>query len=161
VDRLPAGSLDPGAVAELSTEPETLRRELLTSMPGATCTGDAEPYCLYSALTDLSDRYVVPSGTEAALWTMLADTPGVTLAGEVTDRVGRRSLAIAVPGSPVDSDDTLRVLLIDAATGRLSGREEVTLSSDLLGITEPTVTQFRYQVATDWVSRAGGPATGD
>jgi hypothetical protein len=106
VDRLPAGTLDAGAVAALSTEPETLRRELIASMPGVSCTGDAEPYCLYSALTDLSDRYVVPSGTEAALWTVLADTPGVTIAGEVTDRIGRRSLAVAVPGNPVEADET-------------------------------------------------------
>jgi hypothetical protein len=92
---------------------------------------------------------------------VLADTPGVTIAGEVTDRIGRRSLAVAVPGNPVEADETLRVLLIDVTTGRLSGREEVTLDSDLLGITEPTVTHFRYQVATDWVARSGGPATGD
>ncbi|HEY0187788.1 MAG TPA: CU044_5270 family protein [Cellulomonas sp.] len=161
VDRFPAGTFDADAVTGLSTDPAVLRTQLLDRLPGLDCTGDAEPYCLYLALTDLSDRYVVPSATEAALWTMLAEAPGVTVAGEVTDRTGRRSIAISVPGGPTDTAEVVRVLLVDATTGRLSGREEVTISSEVLGITEPTVTQFRYNVTSDRVAEVGGPASDD
>jgi hypothetical protein len=159
VDRFAPGTFDADAVAELSDDPATLRTQLLARLPGLDCAGDAEPYCLYVALTDLADRYVVPSATEAALWTMLADVPGVTVAGEVTDRAGRTAVAISVPAWPSEDAEVVRVLLVDATTGRLSGREEVTVSSELLGFTEPTVTQFRYTVTSAWTAAVGGPAT--
>ncbi|GEL47547.1 hypothetical protein CHO01_26630 [Cellulomonas hominis] len=164
VDRLRPGSLDPDRVADLSLDPDTLREELREPLAATGCGPDAAPeagaWCLYRAVTDLSDWYVLPSDLEAAAWTALADEPGVTVAGEVVDRTGRRSVAIAVPPGPLDTDPTVRVLLVDRETGRLSGREEVVLQSQLLGFSEPTVTHFRYTVASDWVPEAGGDRAG-
>lgn len=164
VDRLRPGSFDADRVADLSLDADTLRDELREPSAATGCGPDAAPsagaWCLYRAVTDLSDWYVLPSDLEAAAWTALADEPGVTVAGEVVDRTGRRSVAIAVPSGPLDTDPTVRVLLVDRATGRLSGREEVVLHSELLGFTEPTVTQFRYTVASDWVPEAGGADAG-
>ncbi len=173
VDRLPAGTFDADAAAGLSTDPATLRAQLLAPLAGVGCTPDAPPataaWCLYLAVTDLGDRSVVPAAVDAAVWRLLAEEPGVTLAGEVTDRAGRTAEAIAVAGGPPGSDPVVRVLLVDRATGRLSGREEVTLSSAALDVTEPTVTLFRYTVASDRVAEVGpagddgtarGPAAG-
>lgn len=162
VDRLRAGSVDPDLVAGLSLDPDTLRAQLRAPLAATGCgtdaPADAGAWCLYRAVTDLSARYVLPSDVEAAMWEALADEPGVTLAGEVVDRTGRRAVAVSVPGAPTDLDPTVRVLLVDRATGRLSGLEEVVLSSQLLGFTEPTVTQFRYVVTSDFVGEVGGPA---
>jgi hypothetical protein len=159
VDRFPAGAVDPDAVQDLSLDPETLRAELLEPLAGIGCGPGGDPasgaWCLYLAVTDLADRYVMPAALESAVWTVLAEEPGVTLAGEVTDRLGRRTVAVSVPAPADESIPTVRVLLIDPETGRLSGREEVTLSSPLLEITEPTVTLFRYTLASDWVAEVG------
>jgi hypothetical protein len=159
VDRFPAGAVDPDAVQDLPLDPAALRAELLEPLAGVGCGPDGDPasgaWCLYLAVTDLADRYVMPSALESAVWTVLAEEPGVTVAGEVTDRLGRRSVALSVPAPAGDPYPTVRVLLIDPGTGRLSGREEVTLSSPLLEITEPTVTLFRYTLASDWVAEVG------
>ncbi|QZN84844.1 CU044_5270 family protein [Cellulomonas sp. C5510] len=162
VDRLRAGSVDPDLVTGLSLDPDTLRAQLRAPLAATGCgpdaPADAGAWCLYRAVTDLSARYVLPSDVEAAVWEALADEPGVTLAGEVVDRTGRRAVAVSVPGAPTDLDPTVRVLLVDRGTGRLSGLEEVVLSSQVLGFAEPTVTQFRYVVTSDMVGEVGGPA---
>lgn len=158
VDRFPAGSTDPDLASDLSLDPAVLRGQLLELAGGDVfgCgPGTADgAWCVYQGLT-LLDAHVLPSALESAVLTVLADEPGVGLAGEVTDRVGRRAIGIAVPGGAMDVDPVVRLLLVDAGTGRLSGREEVTLSSPAMDIDEPTVTTFRYEVAADRVAEVG------
>jgi len=161
VDRIPAGSFDPDLFSSLSDDPATLRGELLEVAGGAAigCGPDSAyaAWCLYQAAAIVSDPYVLSPAFESALWTVLADEPGVTLAGEVTDRTGRRAVALGIPGGPaVESIEAVQVLLVDAGTGRMSGHEEVTLRSEAAGIDEPTVTQFRYVVGADRVAEPGG-----
>ncbi len=164
VDRLPAGTFDPDLFSAMSDDPATLRSELLEAAggeaigcgPGTTFAA----WCLYQSAAIVSDLYVLPSSFESTLWTVLADEPGVTLAGEVTDRTGRRAVALAVPGGPETGIEAVRVLLVDASTGRLSGHEEITLLSEPAGIDEPTVTQFRYVVGADHVAEPGGGSAG-
>ncbi len=165
VDRLPAGTVDPGLVAGLSLDPDLLRTQLLASVPGCAGSSDGDGaaaggWCVYQAVSRLTDTWVLPSDLEAAIWTVLAEEPGVTLAGEVVDRSGRVSVAIAVPGAPNDLDPVVRLLLVDRDTGRTSGTEEVTLSSPTFGLDEPTVTQFRYTIASDRVAQQGGGRAG-
>ncbi|HEY0215388.1 MAG TPA: CU044_5270 family protein [Cellulomonas sp.] len=158
IDRVPAGAgFSVDAVTRLSDDPAVLRGELLALTYGLDCTGVHEAYCLYTAATGLASTYVLPSRFESALWQVLADSPEVTLAGDVTDRLGRRAVAVSVPGPVEDAGVTVRVLLIDVATGRLSGQEEVTLTSEVLEIDEPTVTLFSYIVSSAWVAQAGVP----
>jgi hypothetical protein len=163
VDRFPAGSSDPELAADLSLEPVVLRGQLLELAGGDVfgCgPGTADgAWCVYQGLT-LLDAYVLPSALESAVLTVLADEPGVGLAGEVTDRAGRRAVGISVPGGAMDPDPVVRLLLVDAETGRLSGREEVTLSSASMDIDEPTVTTFRYEVAADRVAEVGWAGEG-
>jgi len=159
VDRIPAGTFDPDLFTAMSDDPATLRGELLEAAGGAAigCGPDTTyaAWCLYQAAAIVSDPYVLPSSFESALWRVLADEPGVTLAGEVTDRTGRRAVALGIPGGPA-GPDVVQVLLVDGGTGRMSGHEEVTLRSEAAGIDEPTVTQFRYVVGADRVAEAGG-----
>lgn len=161
VDRFAAGNSDPDRATELSLDPAVLRGQLL-ELAGGDALGCGPgtvdgAWCVYQGLT-LLDAYVLPSALEAAVLTVLADEPGVALAGEVTDRAGRRAVGISVPPGALDVDPVVRLLLVDAGTGRLSGREEVTLSSELMDIDEPTVTTFRYEVAADRVTEVGWAA---
>lgn len=164
VDRLPAGTFDAGLVDALPTDPAALRDRLLEPYAGLGCVPGTDPsveaWCVYTAITDLALRYVLPSDVEAAVWTLLAEEPGVTVAGTVVDRAGQEAVALSVPAGPADLDPVVRVLLVDRDTGRLSGREEVTLSSEVLGLTEPTVTLFEYVIASDRVASVGGVARG-
>lgn len=163
VDRFPAGSSDPDLAADLSLDPVVLRGQLLELAGGDVfgCgAGTADgAWCVYQGLT-LLDAYVLPAELEQAVLTVLADEPGVGLAGEVTDRAGRRAVGISVPAGAADVDPVVRLLLVDAGTGRLSGREEVTLSSERMDIDEPTVTTFRYEVAADRVAEVGWAGEG-
>ncbi len=158
VDVLPAGTFDPDQVADLSRDPATLRAELLDGLASLGCAQPGSPntaVCLYLAITDLADRLVIPADLDAALWQVLAAEPGLSLAGSVSDRVGKEAVALAFPAADWDTDPTVRVLLIDPDTGSIAGREEVTLSSELLDIQEPTVTQFRYDLAVGWTDVTG------
>lgn len=165
VDRLPAGTIDPDLVSGLSLDPDVLRAQLLASVPGCAGSPDGDGtgaggWCIYQAVSQLTDTWVLPSDLEAAIWTVLADEPGVRLAGEVVDRSGRASVAVVVPVGPNDLDPMVRLLLIDRDTGRMSGTEEVTLSSPTFGYDKPTVTQFRYTIASDRVAEQGGAGAG-
>lgn len=154
-DALPAGTFDATRTATLPRDPVALRAALLERLSGMDCSGDAVAACLYLAATDLWDRDVVPADLTAALWRVLADEPGLTTLGDVTDRAGRTSLAVAFPVVSADADPVVRIILIDTGTGRLSGREEVTLDSPSLGLEKPTVTLFRYVVEAGRVSELG------
>lgn len=158
VDVLPAGTFDAQQAARLSRDPVQLRAELLRGLSTLGCDLPDSPntaVCLYLAITDLADRLVLPADLDAALWQVLADEPGITLAGTVTDRLGEGAVALAFPAADWDSDPLVRVLLIDPSTGSIAGREEVTLSSELLDLDEPTVTQFRYDLSVGWTDVTG------
>ncbi|MEV7972625.1 CU044_5270 family protein [Cellulomonas sp. NPDC089187] len=160
VDRMPAGTFDPDQAAALPRDPAALRAELLAGLSAPGCDRTDSPdtaVCLYLAVTDLADRLVLPADLDAALWQVLAAEPGISLAGEVTDRVGEVAVALAFPGASWDTDPVVRVLLVDPSTGAIVGREEVTLSSTALDIDTPTVTQFRYDLEVGW-TEATGPA---
>ncbi len=160
-DALPAGTFDASRTASLPRDPAALRQALLERLTGVDCEGPAASVCLYLAVTDLWDRDVVPADLTAAMWRVLADEPGLTTLGDVTDRAGRDSLAVAFPVVDADADPVVRIALIDTTTGRLSGREEVTLESPALDLTEPTVTQFRYVVDAGRVAELGAEASED
>lgn len=158
IDRMPAGTFDAQQAANLSRDPGELRDQLLSSLAAIGCDVPDSPdaaVCLYLAITDLADRLVLPSDLNAALWQVLSDESGITVAGEVTDRLGEGALAFAFPGATWDGDPVVRVLLIDPVSGSIAGREEVTLSSELLQIDQPTVTQFRYDLSVDWTAETG------
>lgn len=70
-------------------------------------------------------RYVVPRQTRAEILRVLADVPGFLWRGQVTDRAGRKGVAITFD----DRDNNAQSLLIfDPNTGELLAHERLTLS---------------------------------
>lgn len=101
----------------------------------------------------------MPQDLAGAFWDALAQQPSVRLLGPTTDRAGRDGTAVAVatPTIPEDpSDDaSVLVLIVSEETGQLLSTETLTLRSDLLGITSPTVTGFSAITLSEYTTEAG------
>lgn len=157
-DTLPPGTVNPTLTAQLSRDPATLRAQLLEPFPEPIgCLDDPArtTYCLSLRIEEFWQAHVVPADLAAALWELLAQEPAVALLGETTDRVGRDVVAVAFPPVPDDPSPTVRVLLVAAATGDLVGVEDVVMSSEFYGITEPTVVSFQAFIVSTWVGAIG------
>ncbi|WP_346119333.1 CU044_5270 family protein [Micromonospora coerulea] len=70
-------------------------------------------------------RYAVPRRTRAEILRVLADVPGFRWRGEVTDRAGRKGLAITFDDR---SHNAQSLLIFDPRTGELLAHERLTLS---------------------------------
>jgi hypothetical protein len=107
---------------------------------GYTASADFGEYVFVSAW----DLFMAPTtpGTRAALYRVLANCPTVHVTGRVTDREGRRGVAITVRGTDVR-------LVVDPVTAQLLDFQEGTTGGDYLA--------FERQ---GWVDRIGAvPAT--
>jgi hypothetical protein len=134
----PPGTRMSSHPAELDTRPEALREQLLAASPQATDHAAA----LFRALYEVLSNQPVDAPVRAAALTMLANEPGVVALGETTDRRGRDVVAFAT-----DSDDTggetRYVLLVDPATGRFLGYEEVLLGDGRrIGVESPAIISY-------------------
>jgi hypothetical protein len=149
-DEFPAGTLDPNAAADLPRDPTELRSTWLTQQSGSGCDASrpARAACLYYALVDLHAHYVVSPDLDAATWSALADEDFLDL-GTTTDRLGRKSVAVAVPPVP-GSDAQLLVLLVDPRTGALNGWEQVAQSVGQKALPAPAVTSFQAYREASW-----------
>lgn len=136
----PAGSL--------SGDPRTLAEQLGRGHPAGN--GPAE------RLVAIEDAYqAMPLGpsVRAALLRYLADTPGLLLTGQVSDRVGRPGLAVSI-----DSDysglPTRYTLIVDTTTGALIDSEEtLTSSAGKLNVTIPAVISYTVFLGSRYTSR--------
>jgi hypothetical protein len=91
------------------------------------------------AIGDAYRQMPLPPATRAAVLRYLAATPGLRLAGRVTDRAGRSGLAVQL-----DSDysglPTRYTLIFDPDDGRLLGREEMlTTRAGKLNVKVPSI----------------------
>lgn len=142
-DNLPAGTIDANFTASLSTDPETLRNQLLAH---SGCETGPEPnsarsLCLYNEIRALFTTYVVEPDLAAAAWQSLRGEEGFTSLGTVEDRAGRNGLAISfVP----DQRPQYRFILIGSTeTGQLLGTEEILIKADPdLSVKPPAVISF-------------------
>lgn len=134
----PAGGLPSAYPAQLATDPAALREQLLTVWPQATDPAAA----LFQALHEVGSTRPVDGPVQAAALTMLAHEPGVVALGEATDRRGRDAVAFATDSA--DSGlDRRYVLLVDPATGRMLGYEEIlTGDTGALDVKSPAVTAY-------------------
>ncbi|MBB5785916.1 hypothetical protein [Jiangella mangrovi] len=137
-ETLPAGGLPSAYPAQLATDPAALREQLLTVWPQATDPAAA----LFQALHEVGSTRPVDGPVQAAALTMLAHEPGVVALGAATDRRGRDAVAFATDSA--DSGlDRRYVLLVDPATGRMLGYEEIlTGDTGLLDVKSPAVTAY-------------------
>jgi hypothetical protein len=90
------------------------------------------------AIDDAYRQMPLPPATRAAVLRYLAATPGLELAGRVTDRAGRSGLAVFI-----DDDSglpTRHTLIFDPDDGRLLGEEEMlTTRAGKLNVKVPSV----------------------
>jgi hypothetical protein len=80
---------------------------------------------IFLAVRDLYSIYAVPQQTRAQVLRILADLPGISWRGAVTDRAGRAGVAISV-----DTATTREILIFDPKTGALLAWDEVERSND-------------------------------
>lgn len=146
-------------VDRLPRDPAGLTADLL-GRTAAECSLDSwVGYCLTDQVQSYFESGVVPQDLAGAFWDALAQQPSVRLLGPTTDRAGRDGTAVAVatPTIPEDpSDDaSVLVLIVSEETGQLLSTETLTLRSDLLGITSPTVTGFSAITLSEYTTEAG------
>lgn len=82
----------------------------------------------FVAFTDLADRQPLSPPVEAAILNLLALTPGLINSGTVTDRAGRRGVAVSVE-SGYTGVQMLYTLIFDPSTGKLLEADQ-TLTGD-------------------------------
>jgi hypothetical protein len=139
----------------LATNPARLRAQLLGASeyrddPRRVPAG----YQLFGVIADLHHQLVAPR-LEAAIWRVLAGQQDVRYLGTVTDRAGRRGVAVAT----TDSGERL-VLIISPSTGRLLGEEHIFLTNPgALNVrTFPMVASYVAYLSRGWaVSTATVP----
>ena len=163
----PAGELSsdvvlPGTfddVARLPRDPSALAADIAGRSP-AECSLDGwAGYCLTEQVQAYFGSGVVPQDLAGAFWDMLAQQPTVRLLGPTTDRAGREGTAVAVevpkiPEDPSD-DESVLVVIVSQETGQMLSTETLTLRSDLLGVTSPTVTGFSAVTLSEHTTEVG------
>lgn len=156
----PAGTIDADLARRLSTDPATLRAELLDTQAGLPCDQDArwQAECLVRAVQMIDDQYVVSPSLASAMWSVLADEDPLRSLGTTVDRLGRPASAVALPLELGQPSEAVLVLLLSESTGAYLGAETVTLRSSILGIDEPTVTDFSVLSTAQWVEAPGDSA---
>ena len=157
-DSMPPGTFDPTAVSDLPTDPDELGAALLAQMPeGLATRPDQDDVILARSVVQQYQFTVVPQDVASGMWSALADHPSVRLVGDTTDRLGRPGVAVAVPDT-LDEEvgvEAVLVLIISPTDGQLLGTEQVTLTSPLLDVDEPTVTEFTAITDRAWTAALG------
>ncbi|MEU5788428.1 CU044_5270 family protein [Micromonospora purpureochromogenes] len=89
-------------------------------------------------------RYVVPRRTRAEILRVLADVPGFRWRGQVTDRAGRKGVAITFDDRAHNQQS---LLIFDPNTGELLAHELLTLSS-------VRISAYQVILGAAWTDRA-------
>lgn len=157
-DSLPPGTFDPAAASDLPTDPDALGAALLAQMPEGLATEPGQDdVILAQSVVQQYQLTVVPQDVASGMWSALADSPSVRLVGDTTDRLGRPGVAVAVPDTLNEEAgvQAVLVLIISPTDGQLMGTEQVTVTSPLLDVDEPTVTEFTAITGRAWVAELG------
>ncbi|MEU5566914.1 CU044_5270 family protein [Micromonospora musae] len=96
-------------------------------------------------LGGLYGLYVVPRHTRAEILRVLADVPGFRWRGEVTDRAGRKGVAITFDDREHDQQS---LLIFDPETGELLAHEVLSLSPVRIGM-------YQLILRTGWTEQLG------
>ncbi|WP_141579387.1 CU044_5270 family protein [Actinomadura sp. WMMA1423] len=140
-------------VRGLPADPQSLRRFLdraLDQVPGRVDSAE----WLMSNAQKIGAAPVRP-GVRAAMYRLLADSPGIRTLGSVTDPLGRRGDGVA---RQVRADDAVveERLIIDPASGRLLAQESVLVKPGRLsrGAEPGTVFSYSALVSYGWTDKA-------
>ncbi|MGH2856273.1 MAG: CU044_5270 family protein [Solirubrobacteraceae bacterium] len=119
ISRLTVGS-EP-RLLDLSTNPRVLADELAVGHPRSD--GPQEQLV---AFTDTASQQPISPPAEAAILRLLARTPDLVNRGSVTDRAGRRGVAVSFDATRLGNRYTL---ILDPRTGGLLGFEQTLIGS--------------------------------
>lgn len=149
----------------LPTDPARLRAYLLRK-PHDSEGSITDTEWLYDRVWELFSE-PAPSNVRAAAYRMLARVPGIRSLGSVTDPLGRRGQAVALPvGAPPGGPAEERRLIVDTTTGRLLAEETVLVQARPGGpVSDPrapmeqtapagTVLNYRAWQQAVWVATA-------
>ncbi len=122
----------------LSSEPETLARQLKTGQPAENGTAG-----LFDSVVVANRQMPLEPSVRAALLRVLAAAPDVASVGDLEDRAGRPGVGFAVD-SAFSGLPTRYLLIFGSENGRLLGYEEM-LTSDAgkLNVRIPSVIQYQ------------------
>ena len=140
-------------VASLSSDPRTLGTQLAQGHPEAP--GPAE---LVTAIRDVELDGPLRPRVQAAVFRLLASTPGLAYRGYVVDRLGRHGVAVSVD-SAMSGLPTRYVLVFSPRTGALMEEDEtLTTSAGDLRVRVPAVVAYTSFVMARRVPSAGSSA---
>ncbi|GAB2647147.1 hypothetical protein [Kribbella swartbergensis] len=104
----------------LSTDPATLRQQMIGRRPGLTAS-----VALWDSLDRIQRQTAPGPALRAAILTVLADLPGIRAEGSTVDRIGRPAL-----GFSYGTDDRSIIVLIDPVQGSITAVEHVAWLSE-------------------------------
>ena len=140
-----AGAFYESWKAAVPTEADSLRRWLVVNRSEH----DAPVQYLEDIAELASVRLLGPAQRSAAL-RLLADLPGVTVTGTVTDRAGRRGDAFSME-SDAHGLPARYTIIIDPVDGNLLGYEEVlTTTAGKLNVPIPAVISYRSYLVGEY-----------
>lgn len=123
------------------TAPPTSAAELRAYLGRSGTASDASTGDIFTAISNMADQWRLDGPQTAAVLELIGELPGVTVAGQVTDRLGRAGIALQ---TQTRVDGAFRdTLVFDATTGRLLSAEEVYLGG-VAGFDLPFPTVFAY-----------------
>jgi hypothetical protein len=111
---------------------------------------DHQPSTPLQAVADMHRYHILDPAQRAAILSVLANSPGISFRGTVTDRDGRTGAAYTADAT--HDDGPIRdIAVIDEQTGRLLSYERVALLAD--GRRAPTVLSYVLYLAEDWTDQ--------
>jgi hypothetical protein len=141
-------TLPPAQRLDLPSDPDALYAKLHDRSVGNGNGTEAEMFTLVGDALRESDA---SPALRAALYEVASRIPGVELVGPVTDRAGRRGVAVAHVGH----DHVRSELIFDPRTSALLEEETVALAGNPYGYRPGTVTGYATYVSTGVVDRIG------
>jgi hypothetical protein len=113
------------------------------------------PYETIVAVTDLARERLLTPATRAAALRIVAQLPGLTYDGTVTDRAGRAGAAFSVT-TDESGLPTRYTLIVDPATGTLLGYEQMlTTDAGKLDVRVPAVIGYEIYLTADYTPLPG------
>jgi hypothetical protein len=141
----PGGRSTMWPLGSLSSDPKALEQQLTQFHPVSK--GPAERLV---AVTDASRSMPLPPPVRAAMLRYLAGTPGLTIAGYVTDRAGRPGIGFHLD-SAYSGLPTRYTVIIDEATGRVLANEDMlTTTAGMLNVPVPSVISYTVYLSATY-----------
>ena len=156
--RLSPGDVRPfGSLSGLSSRPRVLFGQLADPADVGWSRSLSDPVAVGHAMDSLVQYLNYSTATRTflrTLYRMLAFVPGVSDAGRVTDRAGRRGIAIAVPTGGKGYWHSFR-LIVDPSTGQLLAVEDIQLARSAVPIKTPFVYSYVVYLQSGIATRVG------